>query len=130
MGELMYFCSSRRPHTRCALVTGVQTCALPIAPKRHQSLDTERPMHRLPLRQIGDQPCAQPVVDAVAWAAVDQHPARARSPERRVGKACVGTCRSRWYPDHYDKNNTKYLDTPTPITQPYDAPHTDYMQHV
>src|SRR3546814_17817176 len=27
----MVFCvSSRRPHTRCALVTGVQTCALPI----------------------------------------------------------------------------------------------------
>src|SRR3546814_6222490 len=25
------FCSSRRRHTRCALVTGVQTCALPIA---------------------------------------------------------------------------------------------------
>src|SRR3546814_4801433 len=30
--ELMYcfFFSSRRRHTRCALVTGVQTCALPI----------------------------------------------------------------------------------------------------
>src|SRR3546814_5205010 len=25
------FCSSRRRHTRCALVTGVQTCALPIS---------------------------------------------------------------------------------------------------
>src|SRR3546814_17162919 len=25
-----FFCSSRRRHTRCALVTGVQTCALPI----------------------------------------------------------------------------------------------------
>src|SRR3546814_1507364 len=29
--RLFYFCfSSRRRHTRCALVTGVQTCALPI----------------------------------------------------------------------------------------------------
>src|SRR3546814_2864251 len=26
------FFSSRRRHTRCALVTGVQTCALPISP--------------------------------------------------------------------------------------------------
>src|SRR3546814_4630617 len=26
----MFCCSSRRRHTRCALVTGVQTCALPI----------------------------------------------------------------------------------------------------
>src|SRR3546814_10043722 len=28
----MFFFSSRRRHTRCALVTGVQTCALPISP--------------------------------------------------------------------------------------------------
>src|SRR3546814_10314903 len=27
---LLFFFSSRRRHTRCALVTGVQTCALPI----------------------------------------------------------------------------------------------------
>src|SRR3546814_6647701 len=29
-----FFLSSRRRHTRCALVTGVQTCALPIYPRR------------------------------------------------------------------------------------------------
>src|SRR3546814_4755634 len=28
--QLIFFFSSRRRHTRCALVTGVQTCALPI----------------------------------------------------------------------------------------------------
>src|SRR3546814_1449049 len=28
---MVFFCSSRRRHTRCALVTGVQTCALPIS---------------------------------------------------------------------------------------------------
>src|SRR3546814_9765932 len=28
-----FFFSSRRRHTRCALVTGVQTCALPIYPE-------------------------------------------------------------------------------------------------
>src|SRR3546814_10107267 len=28
----VFFFSSRRRHTRCALVTGVQTCALPICP--------------------------------------------------------------------------------------------------
>src|SRR3546814_3499379 len=27
---ILFFFSSRRRHTRCALVTGVQTCALPI----------------------------------------------------------------------------------------------------
>src|SRR3546814_1643559 len=30
VGFCFFFFSSRRRHTRCALVTGVQTCALPI----------------------------------------------------------------------------------------------------
>src|SRR3546814_4756206 len=29
--RFLFFFSSRRRHTRCALVTGVQTCALPIS---------------------------------------------------------------------------------------------------
>src|SRR3546814_9731247 len=32
---LCCFFSSRRRHTRCALVTGVQTCALPISERKH-----------------------------------------------------------------------------------------------
>src|SRR3546814_4102777 len=31
---VLFFFSSRRRHTRCALVTGVQTCALPISQRR------------------------------------------------------------------------------------------------
>src|SRR3546814_2595946 len=34
VGLVGVFFSSRRRHTRCALVTGVQTCALPISPSR------------------------------------------------------------------------------------------------
>src|SRR3546814_8319334 len=34
MIEVCFFFSSRRRHTRCALVTGVQTCALPISSGR------------------------------------------------------------------------------------------------
>src|SRR3546814_3496003 len=48
---MFFFCSSRRRHTRCALVTGVQTCALPIsrdlAGKRTQ-------VHRALLALSGD----------------------------------------------------------------------------
>src|SRR3546814_10842607 len=36
---LIFFFSSRRRHTRCALVTGVQTCALPIYLKLTESED-------------------------------------------------------------------------------------------
>src|SRR3546814_13862396 len=35
VGFYVFFFSSRRRHTRCALVTGVQTCALPILHEDH-----------------------------------------------------------------------------------------------
>src|SRR3546814_16780783 len=37
---LFFFFSSRRRHTRCALVTGVQTCALPILAERMGAMFT------------------------------------------------------------------------------------------
>src|SRR3546814_8397718 len=37
-----FFFSSRRRHTRCALVTGVQTCALPISALEHAVLESCR----------------------------------------------------------------------------------------
>src|SRR3546814_17783753 len=33
-----------------------------------------------------------------------------RSEERRVGKECVSTCRSRWSPYHSKKNHITYID--------------------
>src|SRR3546814_9992251 len=38
----LFFFSSRRRHTRCALVTGVQTCALPIYHGPQSTLAFER----------------------------------------------------------------------------------------
>src|SRR3546814_5300422 len=35
---ILFFFSSRRRHTRCALVTGVQTCALPIFRSRKAAM--------------------------------------------------------------------------------------------
>src|SRR3546814_3312946 len=50
---MLFFFSSRRRHTRCALVTGVQTCALPICPLR----DTRQPARqRDRARRIVDPP--------------------------------------------------------------------------
>src|SRR3546814_7630089 len=42
----LFFFSSRRRHTRCALVTGVQTCALPIL-SRYGAEECERLLDRL-----------------------------------------------------------------------------------
>src|SRR3546814_5645284 len=38
--SICFFFSSRRRHTSCALVTGVQTCALPISRRRFTSTTT------------------------------------------------------------------------------------------
>src|SRR3546814_2767502 len=63
---LCFFFSSRRRHTRCALVTGVQTCALPIYPGqpaasgkhlRHpREGDRGRARRAAPLDAAGDGP--------------------------------------------------------------------------
>src|SRR3546814_19452766 len=46
----MFFCfSSRRRHTRCALVTGVQTCALPICQDRDGSYRDRKAGHERPV---------------------------------------------------------------------------------
>src|SRR3546814_10722213 len=39
-----FFFSSRRRHTRCALVTGVQTCALPISEFRVYAYRNDKPV--------------------------------------------------------------------------------------
>src|SRR3546814_3025387 len=91
-----FFFSSRRRHTRCALVTGVQTCALPILHLRRSAVPVYARDH---------------VLDILKWrftyafagnagypASVDPIDLHDRSEERRVGKECVSTCRSRWSP--------------------------------
>src|SRR3546814_2517690 len=56
---VLLFFSSRRRHTRCALVTGVQTCALPISdhPTRLADMpelpEVEALTHDLPARLDG-----------------------------------------------------------------------------
>src|SRR3546814_7599640 len=107
----MFFCffffSSRRRHTRCALVTGVQTCALPICKdrrRRHRRGGQRgdaggggrralpRPAEAGGETRLGG---AFPGADAGA-----QSRQVTRSEERRVGKEWVSTCRSRWSPYH------------------------------
>src|SRR3546814_4364640 len=98
----MFFFSSRRRHTRCALVTGVQTCALPIFERMAS--------HRWD--DVAD--CC--FLDCAVSFALDEPTNEFnnlwhlegetvaglidRSEERRVGKECVSTCRSRWSPYH------------------------------
>src|SRR3546814_7514977 len=99
----LFFFSSRRRHTSCALVTGVQTCALPIffsffisafgtaaagiAQRGAFGLDALIEMIAIGRCQLTGKACQR----------IAQVP---RSEERRVGKEWVSQCRSRWAPYH------------------------------
>src|SRR3546814_2358046 len=89
-----FFFSSRRRHTRCALVTGVQTCALPIYWKFLLTIRT-RSRRCLCIRD-----CASSSVAPSSMVIRRSCGVMMRSEERRVGKECVSTCRSRWSPYH------------------------------
>src|SRR3546814_3761165 len=93
-GVMCFFFSSRRRHTRCALVTGVQTCALPIFHKDRESEAVGVIKAMFDGTQVGGRPHAEAMALQEAGAAAK------RSEERRVGKEGVSTCRSRWSPYH------------------------------
>src|SRR3546814_2053860 len=104
----MFRFSSRRRHTRCALVTGVKTCALPISLAQPAGA-THRPGSATVTVEVARHR-ALDVVPALAHGALGVVPghrrlstdvvpvALQRAEERRVGKECVRTCRSRWSP--------------------------------
>src|SRR3546814_5854122 len=91
----IFFFSSRRRHTRCALVTGVQTCALPISSSSESAL----PRLIAKMEHLG---VSKPVVGITVPTgySFNLDGTAIRSEERRVGKECVSTCRSRWSPYH------------------------------
>src|SRR3546814_9691146 len=97
---MFFFFSSRRRHTRCALVTGVQTCALPIWVL---SASVARTVFirgaSEPEANTGYQLRLADVF-VIGTLQVSGIAVGTRSEERRVGKECVSTCRSRWSASH------------------------------
>src|SRR3546814_15560899 len=101
MTLFVFVFSSRRRHTRCALVTGVQTCALPICFFMSPVFMAISLAIIASLAQSAKAGLASMEVAASA----------ARSEERRVGKECDSTCRSRWSQSHY-KQNKHHMQQP------------------
>src|SRR3546814_12368413 len=129
-----FFFSSRRRHTRCALVTGVQTCALPIystvsqlsyivlAAAMANALGILGGSLHIAAHALGKITlfmCAGAIYVATHKTEISEMdglgrrmPFTYRSAERRVGKECVSTCRSRGSPYHYKKKtNNKNTNT-------------------
>src|SRR3546814_8034127 len=97
-GVLCFFFSSRRRHTRCALVTGVQTCALPIYSLYVKPATKTRLYANVYFREFASK--GTPAVKYLGPEVYGGKRRVKRSEERRVGKECVSTCRSRWSPYH------------------------------
>src|SRR3546814_13739948 len=126
------FFASRRRHTRCALVTGVQTCARPISdrrravspgvdPDRARSSASEELCGELLMSGLTAQQALQRTIEhreifhdemvgllrqimrgdvsPLLTSAILTGLSVTRSEERRVGKECVSTCRTRVVPD-------------------------------
>src|SRR3546814_10264498 len=92
-GLVFFFFSSRRRHTICALVTGVQTCALPIFSGASDDATRNHAPNTPRIDTAGNRR--------------DTASGRPRSEERRVGKECVRTCRYRWAKYHATKNTAR-----------------------
>src|SRR3546814_14403455 len=119
---MLFFFSSRRRHTRCALVTGVQTCALPISGANENVSNGSDGTSNVNLRDLGSNRVLVLIdgqrmlptqainvnfvpsslverVDVVTGGASAVYGSDAilgvRSEERRVGKECGRSCRSR-----------------------------------
>src|SRR3546814_9897213 len=90
----MFFFSSRRRHTRCALVTGVQTCALPISALRpiYTAVNAEAAQSALTAFEHGPWNQKFPTVAAAwrrAWEQVIPFFAFPPEVRREIGRAHV-----------------------------------------
>src|SRR3546814_7311980 len=102
---IFVFLSSRRRHTSCALVTGVQTCALPIffsyLSQRWVYFRCLDQMTRLVLKvraTTTSRALSSYILLSMVFICITG--TIRRSEERRVGKECVSTCRCGWSPYH------------------------------
>src|SRR3546814_6110336 len=97
---IFFFFSSRRRHTRCALVTGVQTCALPISlVAAIRTIRKARGLSQEAFSDVSSRTYMSSLERDLKSPTLHKLTALCeRSEERRVGKECVSTCRSRWSP--------------------------------
>src|SRR3546814_14315873 len=114
LGVLCLFFSSRRRHTRCALLTGFRRVLFrspPCAPvdaahEQHAADEGEQAEnHERDACTEGNALDHPPFLEEYPRHGITDRKTTEilRSEERRVGKECFSTCRSRWSPIHKQK---------------------------
>src|SRR3546814_420023 len=112
---MFFFFSSRRRHTRCALVTGVQTCALPICGDVYTAIQVPFRV-RFAIKGLGASGAGQAQIDDELKALQALRPSPSLNGKSewvnleaeewlKIGRAscreeCVSTCRTRGSPEH------------------------------
>src|SRR3546814_17754617 len=111
--DLVYPVAALKPHT-LSLTGKVHTKSAEPEPEWRNGITRAVMTVKFPVRSV----LAEPVIslarlmelkegDVIPISFGPEVPVR--SEERRVGKECVSTCRSRWSPDHYKKKNKKTM---------------------
>src|SRR3546814_17921158 len=122
-----FFFSSRGRHTRCALGTGVQTCALPIFwLQQVVGYTATEPgfvvawigvfavlLSPVAAGLIGKADIRISICAGIMWMAFVSV---LRSAERRVGQECVSPCRALWSPLHTNRNHRYHVVLPARVT--------------
>src|SRR3546814_12962050 len=122
---MWFYFSSGRQHTGCAVVTGVQTCALPISrplpgmsPSSSGLCGHKSAIWCGSLASSWDMNMHKVIIDtdpgiddAMAMLFLHRHPAVDRSEERLVGKGCVNQDSTRAQPVTNNNNNTEPIQT-------------------
>src|SRR3546814_16621481 len=111
---MVFFFSSRRRHTRCALVmefrrvlfrspreSGPFRCTQPRAASCRRNADPIPRCRRRPRANVGAEASRLSPTPS-------GHQRRDEIGRASVGKECVSTCRSRWSPYHYKKKKINY----------------------
>src|SRR3546814_2522820 len=114
----LFFFSSRRRHTRCALVTGVQTCALPISTAIAALPDGHRRFadRGVPVAYLVDHPIATSAraVDILRGILED-------------GTAAIGTQLHPWVNPPFDEAPTRANSYPGNMPRAIDAAKLDVL---
>src|SRR3546814_18870677 len=126
----VFFFSSRRRHTRCALVTGVQTCALPISCRSWfqwllkngrialnpaAAIKAPKAPRKLPKVLDADEVSRLVEVQTDAKiglrerALLEMFYSSGRSEGRRLGQVCNSKVNSRWWALDYKNKKITYV---------------------
>src|SRR3546814_1829343 len=120
----LFFFSSRRRHTRCALVTGVQTCALPIFPTSERQVPASAPVVEGRGIALSNSSAAEMVRMRALISALAETQAKILEKSEWVGRDFADRARAM----HYGEESQKQIHGEVPADEARSEEHTSELQ--